>query len=337
MARFTKMPVTIEAMQFVGHSDPEAGPSEATFEDDTPEGTPMPDWLREALDKGDVRQPGAIWWEDGHPSSSDPFGQRPMLFVGTINGPVMVVPGDWVVRGVKGELYPCAGEIFAETYMPAELDGYLKPAGTFRDDLASTINRWSIENDSDTPDFMLADYVITSLQALAQAIDTREQWYGRPAVNPLDRREPPNASPLDPHPWVAPDDRGTLDLIDVPGSVLPPETTEDLLYDLGNLLRGYEEHHRAKAENNLHADDRLAKAETNAKMAQRVERKLYDLMAQAEKPTIASVIPPSGITLQRAPDAEGGAVTVSFSDPEQSWGLFNLIRDVMGPATGSAS
>lgn len=26
--------------------------------------------------------------------------------------------GDWVIRGVKGELYPCNGQVFEETYEP---------------------------------------------------------------------------------------------------------------------------------------------------------------------------------------------------------------------------
>ena len=27
--------------------------------------------------------------------------------------------GDWVIRGVKGEFYPCKQDIFEETYEPA--------------------------------------------------------------------------------------------------------------------------------------------------------------------------------------------------------------------------
>ena len=37
----------------------------------------------------------------------------------TIEGPLSVTPGDWIIRGVRGELYPCKPEIFAETYVPA--------------------------------------------------------------------------------------------------------------------------------------------------------------------------------------------------------------------------
>jgi len=28
-------------------------------------------------------------------------------------------PGDWIIKGVKGEFYPCKPDIFAETYDPA--------------------------------------------------------------------------------------------------------------------------------------------------------------------------------------------------------------------------
>jgi hypothetical protein len=30
-----------------------------------------------------------------------------------------VAPDDWIIRGVKGELYPCKPDIFAATYEPA--------------------------------------------------------------------------------------------------------------------------------------------------------------------------------------------------------------------------
>jgi hypothetical protein len=31
----------------------------------------------------------------------------------------MPTPGDWIIRGVQGELYPCKADIFAATYEPA--------------------------------------------------------------------------------------------------------------------------------------------------------------------------------------------------------------------------
>lgn len=31
-----------------------------------------------------------------------------------------VTPGDWIITGVKGEVYACKPDIFAETYEPVE-------------------------------------------------------------------------------------------------------------------------------------------------------------------------------------------------------------------------
>lgn len=40
------------------------------------------------------------------------------MIVETLNGWVQLYPGEWLVRGIAGEYYPCADEIFAETYEP---------------------------------------------------------------------------------------------------------------------------------------------------------------------------------------------------------------------------
>ena len=39
--------------------------------------------------------------------------------IGTLDGPVQVCPGDYIIRGVKSEVYPCKPDVFAETYEPA--------------------------------------------------------------------------------------------------------------------------------------------------------------------------------------------------------------------------
>ena len=38
--------------------------------------------------------------------------------VPTLEGDHIASPGDWIIRGVKGELYPCKPDIFAMTYDP---------------------------------------------------------------------------------------------------------------------------------------------------------------------------------------------------------------------------
>ena len=36
----------------------------------------------------------------------------------TLEGDMRVSPGDWIIRGVKGEFYPCKPDIFDATYEP---------------------------------------------------------------------------------------------------------------------------------------------------------------------------------------------------------------------------
>lgn len=48
-----------------------------------------------------------------------------------------------------------------------------------RKDLESLLNRYSLENGSDTPDFILAEYLIQCLTAWNVAVKDRERWYGR--------------------------------------------------------------------------------------------------------------------------------------------------------------
>jgi hypothetical protein len=38
------------------------------------------------------------------------------LEIDTLEGQMRAVPGNFIVRGVKGEYYPCRGDIFEETY-----------------------------------------------------------------------------------------------------------------------------------------------------------------------------------------------------------------------------
>ena len=42
------------------------------------------------------------------------------------------------------------------------------------------INRYSRENNSNTPDFILAEYLMTCLEAFEKASKVRENWYGVP-------------------------------------------------------------------------------------------------------------------------------------------------------------
>lgn len=50
---------------------------------------------------------------------------------------------------------------------------------TFVRELESLINRHSMENGSDTPDFMLAQYLAGCLKVFDATVTARETWYGR--------------------------------------------------------------------------------------------------------------------------------------------------------------
>lgn len=42
------------------------------------------------------------------------------LLFDTLEGTMAAIPGDWIIRGVKGELYPCKPDVFEATYEAAE-------------------------------------------------------------------------------------------------------------------------------------------------------------------------------------------------------------------------
>ena len=54
-------------------------------------------------------------------------------------------------------------------------------AESFADELETLINRYSMENGSNTPDFILAHYLLACLNAWNVGIGQRESWYGRDA------------------------------------------------------------------------------------------------------------------------------------------------------------
>ncbi len=49
----------------------------------------------------------------------------------------------------------------------------------FRKELEKLVNKHSMESGSDTPDFILADYLVGCLNSYDIALKAREKWYGR--------------------------------------------------------------------------------------------------------------------------------------------------------------
>lgn len=91
MGKYRKKPVVIEAFKWTG------GPDQ--IED--------PEWIIDAIKKGTVR--------------FDMIQRNEAaLLIDTLEGTHRANQGDFIIRGVQGELYPCKPDIFAATYEPVE-------------------------------------------------------------------------------------------------------------------------------------------------------------------------------------------------------------------------
>lgn len=90
--KYRKKPVVIEAFHWVE--------GEATSNG-------MPPWLTKAVFSGDVR----VDINDSGDLKS---------YIRTLEGVMEASVGDYIIKGVKGELYPCKPDIFEATYDPAE-------------------------------------------------------------------------------------------------------------------------------------------------------------------------------------------------------------------------
>lgn len=42
------------------------------------------------------------------------------VYINTLEGQMKAQSDDWIIRGVKGELYPCKPDIFNQTYIEVE-------------------------------------------------------------------------------------------------------------------------------------------------------------------------------------------------------------------------
>ncbi len=50
---------------------------------------------------------------------NDP-SEPPSSMIDTLEGPLHVSEGDWIITGVKNERYPCKNDIFQQTYERVE-------------------------------------------------------------------------------------------------------------------------------------------------------------------------------------------------------------------------
>lgn len=103
LERFRKKPVVIEAAQWFKNGDHPEDYADAA------EGT-------KSVEGAVVR----YFW---HPniretSTCSHCGIRMVEhgYIKTLEGGHIVCPGDWIITGVKGEMYPCKPDIFEQTY-----------------------------------------------------------------------------------------------------------------------------------------------------------------------------------------------------------------------------
>lgn len=55
-------------------------------------------------------------WCGGEFRRGDGKGSRFMIDIRTAAGTVTAYPGDWIIRGLAGEFYPCRDPVFEHTY-----------------------------------------------------------------------------------------------------------------------------------------------------------------------------------------------------------------------------
>lgn len=48
------------------------------------------------------------------------YPNQEYLIIATLEGEMLANIGDWIIKGVKGEIYPCKPDIFEATYEPVE-------------------------------------------------------------------------------------------------------------------------------------------------------------------------------------------------------------------------
>ena len=100
MSKYRKKPVVIEAFQMT--------------KERRQDNRDWPEWLSAAWNM-DGPQEGAVW-AGRHPYSDG----ADRLFIGTLEGVQVVSWDDYIIKGVKGEIYACKPDIFEATYEPVE-------------------------------------------------------------------------------------------------------------------------------------------------------------------------------------------------------------------------
>ena len=92
--KYRKKPVVIEAMQMANERS---------------------DWTDDEADEMDARHAEIAQWIEAGGGAVEDWGVN-FLAIETLEGVMHADLGDWIIRGIKGEFYPCKPDIFEATY-----------------------------------------------------------------------------------------------------------------------------------------------------------------------------------------------------------------------------
>lgn len=95
MPMFRKKPVVIEAVQYTGEN------------------------LKEVFEFTGKHPKWDQWFSTFDEYQAHVAADEGIFKIFTLEGTHDATPGDWIIRGVKGEHYPCKPDIFAATYEAA--------------------------------------------------------------------------------------------------------------------------------------------------------------------------------------------------------------------------
>ena len=108
--RYRKKPIIIEAMRLPDAYPEGVDPSSDGYARNLAAAQVL-DWLSEHL--GNIISPEQVESRREGWSIDQATGA---LMIATLEGVMSASPGDYIIRGVKGEFYPCRSDIFEATY-----------------------------------------------------------------------------------------------------------------------------------------------------------------------------------------------------------------------------